>query len=204
MRDRLFALLKVGGDERPEIVEVRQRFFDQVFYPFLVLGFFAVVLGCLNALKDRQWVYAILYGGSYAAFLLTAHPRAGYSLVMRSAGLIFALFVIAVLALIRIGLSGVGLELIIMACALSSAILGKRAGFILVAAGVVAATIIGAGMVAGFIPVHLEPMMTSVSVLAWATSLVVATMVCLGVVMIPQMFLSSLTRILDASRGKDG
>ena len=193
MRDRLFSFLKVGGGERPEIIEVRQRFFDQVFYPFLIFGLFAVVLGCLNALKDGQWGYVILYGGSYFVFLLTAHPRAGYSLAIRSAGLIFALFVIAVLALIRIGLSGVGLELIIMACALSAAILGKRVGFLLVAAGVLAATIVGVGMVSGFIPVRPEPMMTSISILAWGTSLVVVTMVCLGVVMIPQMFLSSLT-----------
>ena len=192
MKDRLYSFFKWDRDERPEIIEVRQRFYSQAVYPFIVFGLFAVVMGCLQASEDGQWGFAVLYAGSYLIFLFSARPGASYSLVFRSASLIFAIVVISFLVLVRIGLSGVGLELLVLAFALSSAMLGKKAGFILLGTGVLFSTIIGVGMVAGFIPVRMENMATSLSPLAWGTTLVVLAMVGVGLVMIPQMFLKRL------------
>ncbi|MBU2548184.1 MAG: hypothetical protein KKB20_07245 [Proteobacteria bacterium] len=201
MRDRLNAFFKWDRDERPEIIEARQRFFNQVLYPFLLFGLFAVIMGCLQASKHGQWGFAVLYAGSYFLFLLTARPGASYSLFFRSLSLIFALVVISILILIRIGLSGVGLELLILACAFSSAMLGKRAGFFLVGISVLAAAIIGVGMVTGLVPIRPERMLTSLSPLAWGTTLFALTMVCVGVVMIPQMFLKHLIGSLTLLEG---
>lgn len=197
MKPRWRSFFQGEGGERTEINEVRQRLFDQVRYPFLILGLFAAVMGSLQSCQQGQWGFAIVYSGSYLIFVATAFAGKRIPLAARSLALILALFAVAVSILLRIGLSGIGLEMLLLACAVASALLGKRIGLSLVGIGAVAVVLIGAGMVAGMLPVRQAHMLTSLSALAWATSLVVFCMVGVGLVILPQMFLTRLKGSLE-------
>ncbi|MCF8118858.1 MAG: PAS domain S-box protein [Deltaproteobacteria bacterium] len=178
--------------ERPEIIEVRHWFFDQILYPFLAFGLIAAVMGSAQAYQQGRWVYTLLYSGTYLLFVATALPRSRIPLVIRSLGLVLTLFVISVSVLARIGLSGIGLELLLLACGISSALLGRKVGLMVVGMGGMAMVFIGAAMVGGLLPIHEEDMLTSLSPLAWATSLTVFSMAGVGLVILPQMFLTRL------------
>ena len=205
MSDKPLSFFWWGKEKRPEIIEVRHRFFNRIIYPFLILGFFATIMGSLQTYQQGRWVFSILYAGSYLIFALTALPGRRIPLVIRSLALILALFALSVFVLMRIGLSGIGLELLLLACAVSSALLGRKTGLALVSIGILTMLIIGGGMVSGILPVREEHLLTSLSPLAWGTSLVVFSMVGVGLVMLPQMFLTRLKAslaLLEEHAGK--
>jgi two-component system, cell cycle sensor histidine kinase and response regulator CckA len=191
-------------EDRPEIIEVRHRFFKLTVYPFLIFGFLATITGSLQTYQQGRWIFAVLYAGGYLIFAVTALAGRRIPMVMRSLALILALFALAVSALMRIGLSGIGLELLLLACAVSSALMGRKAGLILVSIGAFAMLIIGGGMVSGILPIRAEHMLTSLSPLAWGTSLMVFSMVGVGLVTIPQMFFTRLKESLSLLEGHTG
>jgi len=197
MSNKFFLFFRREAEERPEIIEVRHRIFNQIFYPFLLFGFFAVIMGSLQAFQQGQWIFTILYLGSYLIFAAAGFSGYRIPLVTRSLILVLLLFIFSILVLIRIGLSGIALELLLMACALSSVLLGRKAGLMLVGLGAFAMLIIGGGMVSGVFPIKEEQMLTSLSPLAWGTSLVVFGLVAVGLVALPQMFLARLKGSLE-------
>ena len=192
MNVRLLSFFRQEDKERIEIIEVRHRVFKQILYPFLIFGLFSTIMGSLQAYQQGQWVFAVLYTGSYLIFVAAALPFLRIPLIYRSMALTLALLVVSVSILARIGLSGIGLELLLLACAIASALLGRKAGFVLVGSGVFAMSIIGGGMVSGILPIRAEHMLTSLSPMAWGISLVVFGMAGVGLVILPQMFLTRL------------
>jgi two-component system, cell cycle sensor histidine kinase and response regulator CckA len=192
MRDRSRTFLNRYVEDRPEILEARRRFLNLIIYPFLALGLLATIMGSLQAYQQGRWFFSIIYAGCYLILVGTALPSRRIPLIIRSFGLILPLFVLSIAVLMRIGLSGVGLELLLLACALSSSLLGRKAGLILVGIAAVSMTIIGWGMVSGSLPVREENMLTSLSPLAWATSLTVFCMAGVGLVTLSQVFLVRL------------
>ena len=57
-------------------------------------------------------------------------------------------------------------------------------------------SIIGWGMISGILPVQEKNMLTSLSVQAWGTSLIVFVMIGVALIAIPQMFLTRLKESL--------
>lgn len=179
-------------DHRPEIEEVRLRIFDWILVPVLLLGFVATFFGSLQAFQQKQWTFSVLYCVCYFAFAGVSIVGRSSPLVIRSLFLVLTLFVISVAILIRVGLSGIGLELLLFCCAVSSVFLGRRSGLMVAAAGVLAMVAVSVSMISGFIPFHERQLLTSLSPLAWATATVAFSMVSVALVMLPQMFLSRL------------
>lgn len=196
MKKKCHSFFRLHNQDRPEVIEVRHTIFNWVIYPIFVFGLLATIMGSVQAYQQGLWFFSILYSGCFLIFVLTALPNWHLPLVIRSIAMVLALLVFSVAILMRIGLSGVGLELLLLACAVSSALLGKKAGLLLVSVGAFSMVIIGWGMVSGSIPIREEHMLTSLSSLAWATSLMVFTMVGLGLVTLPQMFLTRLKESL--------
>lgn len=184
-------------EKRPEIREARTLFFNKILYPFLVFGLLSTAMGSYQALQQGQWVFSSLYMGSYLIFAITVLPFSRASLFIRSMAMILALVIISVSVLLRIGLSGIGLELLILSCSAASALLGRKFGLGLVGFGGLAALIIGGCMVSGLLEVRETNLLTSLSPLAWGTSVFVFCMVGLGVVIIPQLFLDRLNDSLN-------
>lgn len=196
MHSKYLSFLRLYKKDRPEIIEVRHNIFNWLIYPLLAFGLVASIMGSVQAYQQGLWLFSIIYSGCFLIFVLAALPGRHIPLPIRSTTVVLALFVLSVAVLLRIGLSGVGLELLLLACAVSSALLGRKAGLFLVSVGAFCMLIIAWGMVSGNIPIREEHMLTSLSPLAWGTSLMVFAMAGLGVVTLPQMFLTRLKESL--------
>lgn len=178
--------------ERPEIAGVRYRIFRWTIYPFLIFGLISLVLGSLQAYRQGQVYFSIIYIASYLIFFLMTIAGQRIDLKFRSVALVVFLSIIALSVLVRIGLSGVGLVLMLLACELASIMLGRRVGFFLVGLGCGVMLIVAWAMISGALHVNTEALLTSFSPIAWATALVVFSVVGLGLVIIPHLFLSQL------------
>ena len=188
MMDKLLSLLWREKEERSEIVEVRKHAYDWIVKPVIIFGFLLTVLACLQAYRQGQTVFSAIYAVCYLILAATFLPGYRVSLSTRFISLVLLLFVLSISGLIRIGLSGLGQELLLFCCATSSALLGRRIGLFFVGISVLAMIFIGGGMVFGILPVRQELLLTSLSPLAWGTSLVAFPLFAIGLVAIPQMF----------------
>ncbi len=196
MKNKYRSFFRLYDQDRSEVIEVRHKIFNWVIYPSLIFGLLAAIMGGVQAYQQGLWFFSLIYSGCFLIFALTAFSGRHIPLPIRSISMVLALFVISVAVLFRIGLSGVGLELLLLACAVSSALLGRKAGLFLVGIGAFSMVIIAWAMVSGNIPIREEHMLTSLSPLAWGTSLMVFAMAGLGLVILPQMFLTRLKESL--------
>ncbi|MBN1850520.1 MAG: PAS domain S-box protein, partial [Deltaproteobacteria bacterium] len=202
MNRQLF--FRIGKKDRPEIIEVRHRFFNWVMYPFLIFGLLATILGGLQSYQQGRWVFSVLYAACYLIFGFTTFLGRYISLFIRSIVTIMTLVAFSILILLRIGLSGIGLEVLLLACGISSALLGRRIGYVITSIGVLAMLVIGGSMVSGMLPIWEETMLTSLSPLAWGTSIIVFLMSGLALVTLPQMFLGRLEESLTLLEERAG
>jgi len=125
------SFFRLYDQDRSEVIEVRHKIFNWVIYPSLIFGLLAAIMGSVQAYQQGLWFFSLIYSGCFLIFALTAFSGRHIPLPIRSISMVLALFVISVAVLFRIGLSGVGLELLLLACAVSSALLGRKAGLFL-------------------------------------------------------------------------
>ena len=185
-----------NDQDRPEIADVRYQIFSWSIYPFLLFGLISIILGSLQAYRQGQLFFSVLYIVTYLIFFLVTLSRKRLNLKFRSVALILFLTVLAISVLVRVGLSGIGLELLLFICTLASIMFGRRVGYIMVGFGALAMVIVAWAMISGALNVNADNLLTSFSPIAWATSLAVFCVVGLGLVFIPQTFLARLEESL--------
>jgi PAS domain S-box-containing protein len=181
--------------ERSEVLEVRLHLMNRLLRVILGLGALAVLLGSAQAYLDNRPIYSIFYITLYfvvlAATLFTKHAS------FRSLLLVVSMFMFSVAILFRVGLSGVGLQIMIAACVLTAVFMGNRAGFLMLGIGLAIVSLLGGAMTLGWIPIFPKTMNTSLSPLSWGTAIVAFGMVTAGLLIIPQMFMARLTESLE-------
>ncbi|MBN2122718.1 MAG: PAS domain S-box protein [Deltaproteobacteria bacterium] len=186
-----------GKTERPEIEEVRRVILDRLLLVFSLLGLPAVVIGAAQTYMQGKWGFSVAYIGLYFLFVAAALASRQLPYRIRALVLVLSLYLIAFTVLVRIGMSGVGLQLLLGVGFLSAVLFGFRTGafavlFILASIGFVAA-----GMTTGFIPIHPEHMLTSQSAAAWFTAVFVFFMTVSITVIAPEMFSRRLRESLN-------
>ncbi|MFO7598473.1 MAG: PAS domain S-box protein [Candidatus Desulfacyla sp.] len=186
-----------GKPERDEISAVRQTILNRLLYVFSLVGLPAVVIGAAQTLLQGRWVFSSLYVGIYLLFLLATFGSRRFPYKARAMVLVSCLYLIALTALLRIGLSGVGILILVGVCFLSAVLFGLRGGIIAIALSLASMGLVGAGMTSGLIEIHPVHMLTSVSLMAWITFLCVFLMITCVTVLSPEMFSRSIERSLD-------
>ncbi len=182
---------------RPEILEVREKLFRRIIVPILALGLPAVAIGSYQAYEQGRWPFALVYWTVYLLMLVLTllHRRLPFALT--AFALVSSLYLISLAVLMRLGLSGVGIELQMGLCVVAGALLGRKAGVFSIALSTVTIACVATAMVTGILPVRVEGMLTSISPLAWMTALAVFTLITIAMVMIPRMFHSRLEESLS-------
>ena len=183
--------------EREELLEVRKSLLERIRLPFMVFGAIAALLGGTQAPLQGRWFFAVIYTTMFAAVLATIIWRRRLSFTTQALVMVGALFIVGGAVTYRIGLSGIGLEILIAASVLASVYLGTRFGLLVALAGLAAVVSIACGMVYGWVPINETHMLTSKSPLAWATAAVVFSMISAGLVVVPQMFMNRLVKSLE-------
>lgn len=186
----------VRQEQWPVVAEVRQQLLDQVMAPVVGLGFLAGLLGAVQSYQQGRWVFSLLYLGLFACLFLAMALRRRLPLALRKLILLGILYAFALAVLVRVGLSGAGVPILLVFTVFSAVLAGFHMGWIALALGCLTMAIIGWGMVTGWLPVYPEQMLTSRSALAWVTSLVVFWAGAIGLVLVPHGFLVRLRESL--------
>ncbi len=182
---------------RPEIREVRYSILNRVVAIFFLFGIVALIPGIYTTYSQGRWVYSIIYSIAYLSFLISFLLSKRLYYKLRSALLVFGLLLLSISVLSRLGLSGVGLELMIVSCFVGSILFDVRVGTMLILIGFVSISIVAWGMLNGLIPVITDHMLTSTSIASWLTAAVVFILGTFVIILSPQLLRSRLEESLD-------
>ena len=188
--------------ERPEILEVRDRILRKLKAPVIGLGFITALMGAIQVYQQGRLLFAFIYLAIYGLIIPVFILERRIPFSVRAGVLVAGLYAISIAVLIRIGLSGIGLEVLILACLLSAVFWGVKTGLVVVGLSLLAIVGVASGLVSGFLPIREQDMLNSLSPLAWATAGMFFAMMTVGFVFIPQMFLSRLEESLSLLEDK--
>jgi PAS domain S-box-containing protein len=192
-----FRFLRRKRKERPEISAVRQTILNRLLYVISLVGLPAVCVGASQAFLQGRWVFSSIYVGCYLLFLLATFGSHRLAYSVRAVVLVSCLYLIGLAILVRIGLSGVGVLILVGASFLCAVLFGIRGGVIAIRFNMVTMGLVGAGMTMGFVEIHFEHMLTSISPMAWITFLCVFLMIAGVIVLAPEMFSQRIENSLD-------
>jgi len=186
-----------GKPDRHEILAVRRAILDKLLHVFSLMGLLAVVIGAVQTFLQGRWIFSALYVAIYLLFLAATFGSRRIPYRARGMVLLLSLFLISLVALFRIGMSGVGPLLLVGVCFMATVFFGLRGGILAIFFSLASIVTVGMGMTTGIIEIHPEHMMTSVSVMAWSTLLFVFFMVVFVTVFAPEMLQRSIEASLD-------
>ncbi len=190
------SLFPGAGANWPELDTVRRQLLRRILAVFLAAGLPAMLIGSLAAVRQGRWWFALIYAAAYlvGALLLLLTKRLPYRL---GAGfLVTALFGLSVAVLLRLGLTGGGIPLLIVFCVLSSLFFDVAAGVTAILLGALAIAIVAAGMVLGFVPADARLLQSSRETAAWIDNGVVYLLLAAIMVMSPRLLLARLAETL--------
>jgi len=183
--------------ERHEISEVRQTILNRLLYVFSLIGLPAVIIGTAQTYQQGRWIFSALYLGIYLLFLISTFGSRRLPYRARAMVLASCLYLIALAVLFRIGLSGVGTLILVGVCFMSAVFFGLRGGIIAISISLVSMGVVGASMTTGFIEIHPDHMLTSLSPMAWITFLCVFFMITCVTILSSEMFARRIEASVD-------
>ncbi|MBN1103009.1 MAG: PAS domain-containing protein, partial [Deltaproteobacteria bacterium] len=186
-----------GKTERPEIAEVRRTILDKLLFVFSLLGLPAVSIGATQSYMQGRWGFSVAYAGIYLLFVAATLASRQLPYRFRALVLVFSLYLIALAILIRIGMSGVGLQLMLGVGFLAAVLFGLRGGAFAILVILATIGLVASGMTTGFIDIFPEHMLTSRSAAAWFTAVFVFFMIVSITVIAPEMLRRRIEESLD-------
>ncbi len=187
---------------RPEIRDVQNKILNRILIFCLLPGILAIIPGAIKAYAQGHWLYAVLYFCSYLAFLFSFFSARRATYRVRAFSLVFGLFLLTISVLWKLGLSGVGLELLIICCFTSAILFSVRTGFTLAIISFAGVSLLAFGMVGGFIAVDTNQLLTSLSGLSWAAGAVAFFLGTILIIMSPQMLYLRLEESLKLAEAQ--
>jgi PAS domain-containing protein len=184
-------------EERKEVLEVRRALLSRILLIMWLAGLPAVVLGAIHTYVQGRWQFSIIYLVLYAVFIILTIPSKHFSTQFKSLILIFVLYLLAVSILVRLGMSGVGLPLMIGLCFLVGLLFGFRSAVLTIFSSFGTVAFVAAGMTTGFITIYPEHMMTSVKPVSWGIALCVFVMIASLAVIAPELLKRRIEESLD-------
>jgi len=191
-------------EEREEVLEVRKALLSRVLFIMWLAGLPAVVLGAIHAYVQGRWIFSIIYIVLYSIFIVLTIPSKTFSTQFKSLVLVSSLYLLTVSILIRLGMSGVALTLLIGLCFLVSLLFGFRRAVLAIVLSFGTIAFVAAGMITGFIPIYAEHMMTSVKPASWAIALCVFVMIASLAVLAPELLKRRIEESLDLAEKRKG
>ncbi len=183
--------------ERDEVVEVRKTLLYRVLLVVWVAGLPAICLGAIHAYVQGRWVFTVIYGGIYLSFLLITLPLIKTPYYVKAFALVVSLFFVSLAILVRLGMSGVGLELMIGVCFMASLFFGFRKGIVALFACSAGIALVAAGMIAGLIPIRPEHMLNSGHPVTWMIALCGFIMIVSLAIIAPEILKRRVEESLD-------
>ncbi|MBW2455227.1 MAG: PAS domain-containing protein, partial [Deltaproteobacteria bacterium] len=179
---------------RPEVQRYRRELLDRIFRPFALFGFVALTFGAWRAIQDGQWVFAAVYFACYVTGTAVAIGFKRMSVQRRSDFLLIGLLALALAALLRLGLGGVGTLVLVAVCGLTGILRGFRASLVAVGVAFVMIGAVGVAMVTGAIVLPPTQLQTSLIPGAWVGNAISFVAITAGLIIPTHALSGKLTQ----------
>ncbi len=186
-----------ADSDRPEVEEVRTKILNRLLYIFLLIGLPAACMGVIQSYMQGRWIFSLIYASIYIAFLMGTFASRRLHFKIRALILVAPLFLFAFAILLRIGMSGVGLQLMLGACFIAALLYGMRAGLLVMLTSLACIIYVAFGMTIGFIEIYPDQMLTSRSSLAWITGLFVFFIMVSITIIAPELLRQRVEESMD-------
>ena len=195
-RRSLAPLFPGTGTRWPELEPVRRQLLQTILVLFVTFGLPAAAIGSLDAIRQGRWWFAAVYASAYlvGGVLLLTLRRLPYRLA--AAFLVATLYALSISVLLRLGLTGAGIPLLIACSVLSSLFFDLTAGVTAILLGALAIAVVAAGMVLGFIPADPGLLPSARRAGAWIDTGVMYLLLSAIMVMSPRLLLARLAETL--------
>ncbi len=190
----------VTAKNQPELI--KELLFESAIIIFCILGFLAVIIGGWEVLLRGKAEIALLYTCLYLPLCICYFLKNKISYQYRAIILLLDLFILSVILLVGVGLSGAGISLLITFSVLSTTFLGIRMGIISVLLGVLAIFLVGMGMTEGIIPVNYAAITNSTRIESWRMATIEFFFIGSIMVICPGILLKSLQRTISVVQKK--
>lgn len=191
-------------EEREEVLAVRKALLSRVLFALWLAGFPAALLGAIHTYVQGRWVFSLLYIGIFLVFGALTLPFSRFSTRFKSMVLVLSLYLVTLAILLRLGMSGVGIPLMIGVCFLVSLLFGFRSAVLAIFLTFGTIAFVALGMTTGFIPIYPEHMLTSVKPLSWIIALCVFLMIVSLAVIAPEFLKRRIEESLDLAERHKG
>lgn len=187
---------------RPEIVEMRERLLKTLLLTFSALAALPVIFGTYMAFQAGQVLFAALYPLLFVLLLVCTLLQRQLSYRLRGGVLLLSGMGIGIADIFRVGLSGVGLEIVIAFTVIGTVLFGVRLGLVLLGLSVVSIALAGAGFVLGLVNTDVATLLTSHSVVAWLTAGILFTLFTFVLILSPEILRRRLQEALQEEERK--
>lgn len=182
---------------RPEIIEVQESILNQILLYITIIAPFAILPTAYNSYMIGRWYNGIFLIFLYILCLLIYARRSVIPYAFRAGLLILIFFLTATTTLNGLGLSGVGPEMLILGCFISSILFSYRTSLKFIGLGTLLMAFFGYGMSTGLIPANTERLLNSFSGIAWFLATTVFVIASLLAIISSQMLTHRLEKSLE-------
>lgn len=201
IRDRIAMVLNgmtIGND----IGSIREFLLEKVIAIFFYLGIPAVIMGGWEVYKQDKLEVVIVYVLAYLPVAFCHVRSKAISYKKQAYILLIDLYILSVLVLAGVGLSGAGLHLLFTFCILTATFIGIRGGFMAVLLSCGSILSVGYGMYSGRIPIDIVAMTNSTRIEAWLMAATMFLIIGAILVLLPGLLQNSLQKTIGIIREK--
>ncbi|WP_300460118.1 ATP-binding protein [Desulfobacula sp.] len=184
------------------IGSIREFLFESVIALFCILGLLAVIMGGVEAFLQGKWKIVFIYIIAYLPLLTCFVCQRKIAYHYRVIIVLLDVYILSVVVLAGIGLSGAGIPLLITFSVLTTTFLGIRMGIASVLMSVASILMIGSGMSTGILPVDMALMANSTRIESWAMAAFLYLLIGGIMVACPGILQNGLQRTIDIIQEK--
>jgi len=162
---------------------LRERLFDKAIALFSLIGLPAVAMGGIEVYLQGKWYVMLAYFIAYLPFPVCLLLKKHLSYTVRTCIVLTDIYVLAVLILGGVGLSGAGIVLMMTLCVLATSFQGTFAGLFAMGMSVTAILATGVSMSLKLIPVDMVAISNSTRLEAWLMAVTLFILLC-GVIIL--------------------
>ncbi|MCP4718022.1 MAG: response regulator [Desulfobacteraceae bacterium] len=184
------------------IISVRKILFESILAIFGILGLLAVIMGGVEVYLQGKWQLGFVYICAYLPVLACLLFRKKISYLYRVGIVLLDFYILSVLILAGVGLSGAGISLLITFSVLATTFLGIKMGLISVLMSFIGILLIGLAMSTGMIPIDITTMTNSTRIEAWFMAATLFIFIGSIMVVCPGILQNSLQRTIELIQEK--
>lgn len=185
------------------ILSIREILFEYVLTILIVFGLLCVIVGGLEVYLQGKWKILFVYLCAYLPVLICFLFRREIQYRYRVIIVLFDFYLLSILILIGVGLSGAGIPLLITFSVLATTFLGIRMGLISILMSLIGILLIGLGMSSGALSIDVIAMTNSTRIEAWLMASTLFLIIGSIMVVCPGLLQNSLQRTIGIIQEKN-